>query len=103
MGWTDAIYQKMEKTNFSFWYGEDGKGGLKQIMEDEMKQENSEFMEAPIISEEEFVDTINNMKNGRASGVDNIPAELMKVLIKDEVTKQYLLKCFNEHLTTRYL
>ena len=19
--WTDAIYQKMEKTNFSFWYG----------------------------------------------------------------------------------
>ena len=97
--WTDAIYQKMEKTNFSFWYGEDGKKGLKQIMEEEMKQEDSEIMEAPTISEEEFVDTINNMKNGKASGVDNIPAELMKALIRNDEIKTYLLKCFNRALT----
>merc|ERR1711874_275511 len=49
----------------------------------------------------EFTDTINNMKNNRASGVDNIPAELMKVLIKDELTRSYLLKCFNRALTER--
>merc|ERR1712237_29370 len=41
------------------------------------------------------------MKNNRVSGVDNIPAELMKVLIKDETTRKYLLKCFNKALTER--
>merc|ERR1711874_730227 len=40
-------------------------------------------------------------KNNRASGVDNIPAELMKVLLKDELTRKYLLKCFNRALTER--
>ena len=48
-----------------------------------MTRENSEIMSVPIITEKEFIETINNMKNNRASGVDNIPAELMKVLIKD--------------------
>merc|ERR1711888_215610 len=55
-------------------------------------------MEDPIIGEKEFVDTINNMKNGKASGVDNIPAEVMKALIKDNTVKEYLLKCFNNAL-----
>ena len=45
--WTDAIYQRMEKTNFSFWYGEDGKKGLKQIMEEEMKQETQKSWRPP--------------------------------------------------------
>merc|ERR1712120_96421 len=55
-------------------------------------------MEDPIIEEKEFVDTINNMKNGKATGVDNIPAELMKALIKDSTIREYLLKCFNRAL-----
>ena len=97
--WTDAIYQRMEKTNFSFWYGGNGKKGLKQLMEEEMEQEDSEIMETPIISEKEFVDTINDMKNSKASGIDNIPAELMKALIKNNEIRVYLLKCFNKALT----
>merc|ERR1711874_713140 len=52
-------------------------------------------------SEKEFVDTINNMKNSKASGIDNIPAELMKVLIKDEKIRKYLLKCFNGTFTEK--
>merc|ERR1712236_8408 len=55
--------------------------------------------EDPVITEGEFVNTINNMKNGKASGVDNIPAEVMKALIKDKKVKEYLLKCFNKALT----
>jgi len=88
-----------KKNNFSFWYGEDGKKGFNQLMEEEMNQEDSEIMETPIISEKEFVDTINNMKNGKASGIDNISAELMKTLIKNNEIKTYLLKCFNKALT----
>ena len=39
------------------------------------------------------------MQNGKASGVDNIPAELMKHLIKNEKIRTYMLKCFNKALT----
>merc|ERR1712050_95748 len=59
---------------------------------------NSGIMENPVITEKEFVDTINNMKNGKATGVDNIPAEVMKALIKDNSIKEYFLKCFNNAL-----
>ena len=55
-------------------------------------------MENPIISEEELVKTINNMKNNKATDVDNIPAEVMKALIKDDQIRGYLLKCFNRAL-----
>merc|ERR1712121_458619 len=55
-------------------------------------------MEDPIIEEKEFVNTINNMKNGKTTGVDNIPAELMKALIKDSTIKRILLKCYNKAL-----
>merc|ERR1711970_1297728 len=43
--------------------------------------------------------TINKMKNNKATGIDNIPAELMKVLIKDNEVRKYLLECFNKALT----
>merc|ERR1712239_59123 len=63
-----------------------------------MEEDGSGIMENPIITEKEFVDTINNMKNGKASGVDNIPAEVMKAPIKDDQARSYLLKCFNKAL-----
>merc|ERR1711881_315082 len=53
------------------------------------------------MGEKEFVDTINNMKNGKASGIDNIPAEVMKALIKDNTVKEYLLKCYNNALVEK--
>ena len=99
--WTKYVYQKLEKADFSFWTGDDKQKGMKQQMEEEMTEEDSEIMCNPVITEKEFTDTINNMKNNRASGVDNIPAELMKVLIKDDQTRKYLLKCFNRALTER--
>merc|ERR1712121_92959 len=75
-----------------------GEGGEMQRMIRLMEKGDSGIMEDPIIKEEEFVNTINNMKNGKASGVDNIPAEVMKALIKDKTIKEYLLKCFNNAL-----
>ena len=91
-GWKSSVYQKSEKTDFSFWYCKQGVKGLKEEMEDRMKNGDSGIMETPIITDEEFVKVINNMKNGKASGVDDVPAELMKHLIKNEKIKKYLLK-----------
>merc|ERR1711874_95346 len=72
-------YQKYEKTDFSFWYGGKGEKGLRDILLEEMKQGNSNIMENPSISEEEFIRVINNIKNGRI--------------------RNYLIKCFNKALT----
>merc|ERR1711874_950788 len=99
--WTDNIYQKLKKAELTFCYGDEHQKGIKTQMEEDLRLGNSEIMETPIINEKEFVNTIKNMKNGRASGVDNIPTELMKVLIKDEETKKYLLKCFNRALVEK--
>merc|ERR1711891_74161 len=97
MDWTEQVYQKLQKADFSFWYRE--KNGAKAKMIKQMEAGNSGIMEDPIISEEEFIKTINGMKNNKATGIDNIPAELMKVLIKDNDVRIYLLKCFNKALT----
>ena len=93
--WITEVYQRLTKADFSFWSDE---GGEMERMLELMKNENSGIMENPEITEKEFVDTINNMKNGKASGIDNIPAEVMKALIKDNTVKEYLLKCFNNAL-----
>merc|ERR1712121_559752 len=93
--WIKNVNQRLAKADFTFWSKE---GGEKEKMMEQMKNKNSGIMEDPTITEEEFVNTINNMKNGKASGVDNIPAELMKALIKDNILREYLLKCFNNAL-----
>merc|ERR1712033_146607 len=97
--WTKQVYQKLAKADFSFWY--DKEQGQKTKMMKELAEGNSDIMENPIISEKEFVDTINNMKNGKAAGIDNIPAEVMKALIKDNTVKEYLLKCFKNALVEK--
>merc|ERR1711895_67804 len=97
--WTTQVYQRLSKADFSFWNSSEG--GEMQKMLELMKIGNSGTMEDPIIVEKEFVDTINNMKNGKASGVDNIPAEVMKALIKDNTVREYLLKCFNNALVEK--
>ena len=93
--WLINIYQKAKMPDFSFWYG---KEGMMEKMLDEEREENSEIMKFPIIEEEEFINAINKMRNGKASGIDGISAEIMKFLIKDEEIKKYALKCFNNAL-----
>ena len=84
LSWKDSIYQKAEKTDFSFWYGE---GGKMESMLLEEKKENSNIMKLPVIEEKELVDTINNMRNGKAAGIDGIKSELMRYIIKDDDIK----------------
>ena len=90
--WKEAVYQKYERTDFSFWYGNDTTEGSKTRMERELQVGNSGIMETPIISEKEFVEVIKRMKNGKASGIDGVPAELMKFIIKNDKIRTFLLK-----------
>ena len=59
---------------------------------------NSRIMKLPVIEENELTEVINNMKNGKASGIDGIKSELMKYIIKDEEIRKYTTKCFNNIL-----
>ena len=59
---------------------------------------NSKIMKLPVIEETELTEVINNMKNGKASGIDGIKSELMKYIIKDEEIRKYTTKCFNNIL-----
>merc|ERR1711909_152145 len=59
---------------------------------------DQDIMEDPVISEEEFLKVIMDMKKGKASGIDEIPAELMKYIVKNKVICSYLVKCFNKAL-----
>ena len=93
--WMMNISQKTARPDFSFWYG---KEGLMEKMIEEEKKEDSDIMKFPIIEEKEFVNAINKMKNGKASGIDGISAEIMKFLIKDGEIRKYTLKCFNNAL-----
>ena len=43
-------------------------------MEDEERKRDSGIMKFPMISEEELINVIRNMKNGKASGEDGISA-----------------------------
>ena len=97
--WLTQVYQKLNKADFSFWYNREE--GEMQKMIKLMENGNSGIMEDPVILEDEFVNTINKMKNGKASGVDNIPAEVMKALIKDSTVREYLLRCFNKALVEK--
>ena len=50
------------------------------------------------IEETELTEVINNIKNGKASGIDDIKSEQMKYIIKDEKMRKHTTKCFHNIL-----
>merc|ERR1712055_834237 len=96
--WKANVYQKYEKTDYTFWYGSKEIIGWKKEMEKKIREGDQDIMKNPVITEEEFTKVIKDMKKGKASGVDEIPAELMKHIINNKVICSYLVKCFNKAL-----
>ena len=98
--WKKEIYQKIDRVDFSFWYGTDMLRGKKEEMEQEELQENSGIMEKPII-EEEMMEVIKKMKNGKAAGVDGIRTELIKYITRNDSIRKHMVKCCNNVLNER--
>ena len=93
--WKERSFQKTGRIDFAFWYGRNGV--LNTLLERE-KAGDPDLMKFPQIEEEEMISVIGKMKNGKATGVDGISAELMKLLIKDVDVRKHMVKCFNNVL-----
>ena len=57
-------------------------------------------MKLPII-EEEMMDIIKKMKNGKAAGVDGIRTELKKYITRNDSIRKHMVKCCNNVLNER--
>ena len=52
------------------------------------------------ITEDELTNTVKNMQEGKATGDDYIPTELIQAIIDNENVQKYLTKAYNHILTT---
>ena len=95
--WKKEIYQKTERIDFSFWHGTNSLKGKKEEMEEEEKGDTG-IMKLPKMEEEEMVNIVKKMKNGKAAGIDGIRAELIKHIIKNDSIKKHMVKCCNKVL-----
>ena len=80
--WKQEIYQKTQRVDLTFWYGGENCIGKKKEMEEEEKNEDDGIMKEPQMIEKELVTIVNKQRNGKATGVDGVRAELLKFLTK---------------------
>ena len=55
-------------------------------------------MKLPRMEEEEMVNIVRKMKNGKAADVDGIRTELIKHIIKNDSITKHMVKCCNKVL-----
>ena len=96
--WKKKIYQKTNRIDLSFWYGKEDQIGKKEEMEEKEKQGDMEIMKIPVMTEDELVNIVRKMKNGKAAGIDGIRAELMKYIVRNDTIRKHILKCCNKVL-----
>ena len=90
--WKKEIYQKTERIDFSFWHGTNSLKGMKEEMEEEEEKGDTRIMKLPKMEENEMVNIIRKMKNGKAAGIDGIRAELIKHIIKNDSIRKHMMK-----------
>ena len=96
--WKKEIYQKTERIDFSFWHGTNSLKGKKEEMEEEEEKGDTGIMKLPKMEEDEMVNIIRKMKNGKAAGIDGIRADLIKHIIKNDSIKKHMVKYCNKVL-----
>merc|ERR1711888_123855 len=87
--WRITIYQKDNSRVSEKWYGNNKNKGwrisyvsyLDNLIK---KEEEKKIMQIPIINEEELLERSNNLKNGKAAGIDGVKGEVIKKMMKDK-------------------
>ena len=56
--WKKSVYQKTDRIDFTFWYGNDTIKGWKTEMEEDLKNGDSGIMVTPIITIKEMIEVV---------------------------------------------
>ena len=67
-------------------------------MEEQRKEENSEIMKIPIMTEDDLTNIMKNLRNGKAVGIDVMTTEMMECLLNNQEIRKHAIKCFNRAL-----
>ena len=67
-------------------------------MEEQEKEENSEIMKIPILTEDDLTNIMKNLRNGKVARLDGMTAEMMKCLLNNQEIRKHAIKCFNRAL-----
>ena len=67
-------------------------------MEEQEKDENNKSVKPPVLTEEDLIDIVKNLRNGKAAGIDGMKAEMIKYLFNNPEIRRHAIKCFNKVL-----
>ena len=98
--WRVTIYQKDKSEVAKKWYGNNQDEGwrisyvsyLNSLMK---KGEEEKIMQIPIITEDELLERSNNLKNGKAAGIDGVKGEIIKKMMKDKKIRSIWVSAIN--------
>ena len=88
--------------DWTFWYGERNRPGLKEEMrkedEEDIANGGSRMMPLPVMKEEDLIRIVKRQKNGKAVGTDGVKTEMMKHMVKNKKIRKGLVNAFNKCL-----
>ena len=98
--WRISIYQKDKSEVSKKWYGDDKEKGWRisyvSYLDNLIKNgEEEKIMQIPVINEEELLERSNNLKNGKAAGIDGVKGEVIKKMMKDKKIRNIWVSAIN--------
>ena len=103
-----TIYQKDKSNVEELWYGNNNNNGwrieyVSYLNNLRKNKEEDKIMKLPIISEEELLERSNNLKNGKAAGIDGVKGEIIKKMMKDNKIRSIWVSAINSFWNEKQL
>ena len=98
--WRVTIYQKNKSDVAKLWYGNNQDTGwrisyVSYLNNLRTNNEEDKIMKIPIITDEEILERSNNLKNGKAAGIDGVKGEVIKRMMKDKKVRNIWVSAIN--------